>query len=110
MEPWGSYSNDPPPRVNPDDLKRVWLLQKTVRSSIQADIFAEHCSPGADVKAVWFRSSFLHLLVRQGLLAPWLDGDNPAEFLFEVFATYPVHLGDFDPKALLQHIREKSGQ
>ena len=74
---------------------------------IASDLLARHCSPGADVPAVMFRCQFFLLLVQQGLLAPWLDGDKPSEFLFKVFAAYPVHVGKFDTETLLQHIREK---
>jgi hypothetical protein len=105
-----SYGGEPPPQVDPDDLKRVWRRQRefAILPSIRAAAFAKDLSPSADVKAVWFRASFLHMLIRQGLLAPWVGGDEPAGILFEVFATYPVHLGDFDTEPLLRHIRARA--
>jgi len=119
-------SGTPPPPVDPEDLKRVWEFVQAVQAShssregktgaplraesigIATGLLAEHCSPGADVAAVMFRCQFLGLLIQQGLLAPWLHGEKPDEFLFKVFATYPVHVGEFDTASLLQHIREKS--
>ena len=114
-------SGVPAPPVDADDLKRVWEFVKAVRRrgetdavrhggsvGIQADLLAEHCSPGANVPAVMFRCQFLQLVVEQGLLAPWLHGGEPDEFLFQVFAAYPVHVGEFDTASLLRHIRENS--
>ena len=109
-------SGVPAPQVDPNDLKSLWEFVKTVQKElprpsesfgIDSDLLAEHCSPGADIPAVMFRCSFFMLFMKQGLLAPWLDGDKPFEFLFQVFATYPVHVGKFDTETLLQHIREK---
>ena len=116
-------SGIPVPQIDPDDLKRVWEFLRTVQATfssrqgekagapaesfgIQSDLLAEHCSPGANVPAVMFRCQFLQLLVQKGLLAPWLQGGEPDEFLFGVFAAYPVHVGEFDTDALLRHIRE----
>ncbi len=119
-------SGVPLPQVNPDDLKRVWELFRSVQATlsrrrgdtaasgpaepfgIQQDIVAQHCSPGADVPATVLRCQFLGVLLQQGVLAPWLDGENPCELLFREFATYPVHLGEFDMGPLLQHLQEKS--
>jgi hypothetical protein len=117
-------SGIPAPQADPSDLKSLWDFVSSVQNSNSSrpnetgprpaesvgfahDVLAEHCSPGADVPAVMFRCSFFMLFMKQGLLAPWLDGDKPSEFLFQVFATYPVHVGKFDTETLLQHIREK---
>jgi hypothetical protein len=116
-------SGVPAPPVDPDDLKRVWEFVRTVRArlssrqsetgatagfepfGIDSDLLVKHCSPGANVAAVMFRCQVMQLLVQQGLLAPWLHGENPDEFLFQVFATYPVHIGEFDTVSLLEHVR-----
>ena len=105
-------SGIPAPPVDPNDSKSLWEFVRTGLRPAESvgfahDLLAEHCSPGADVPAVMFRCSFFMLFMKQGLLAPWLDGDKPSEFLFQVFATYPVHVGKFDTETLLQHIREK---
>lgn len=117
----------PAPPVEPEDLKRVWQLIQTAQQkvadalgsheaagtsgkpgvSIMADRVAEHCGPGANASAVFFRCQMLALLLKQGLLASWQQGEEPNDFLFQVFATYPLHLGEFDVEALLQHIRER---
>ena len=113
------------PQVDPDDLRRVWEFLKTVRARLPAGqsstgaapassnfgidsrLLAEHCSPGADVAAVMFRCQFMQLLVQQGALARWVHGETPDPFLFQVFAVYPVHVGEFDTASLLQHLSEK---
>ena len=117
-------SGVPAPQVDPNDLKSLWEFVSAVQNSsssppkktdprrgesvgIDSDLLAKHCSPGADVSAVMFWYQFFMLLMKQGSLAPWLDGDKPSEFLFQVFATYPVHVGEFDTEPLLQHIQEK---
>ena len=119
-------NGDPAPPVDPDDLKRVWEIVRTVRGKlaspqsetraasglapfgIDRDLLATHCSPGANVASVMFRYQFLQGFIQLGLLAPWVHGEHPDEFLFQVFATYPVHIGEFDNASLLQHIRESS--
>ena len=113
----------PAPSVDPGDLKRLWEFVRTVRTErasrqsaagtgsigIDSRLVAQQCSPGANGAGVMFRCQFLQMFIQMGLLAPWLHGGNPDEFLFQVFATYPVHIGQFDSDALLQHIRESSG-
>jgi len=116
-------SGVPAPPVDVNDLKRVWEFIGTVRAKlasrqneagaasgpqpfgIDRDLLAKHCSAGANVHAVMFRCQFMQMLIQQGLLAPWLRGGNPDELLFQVFATYPVHIGEFDTGALLEYIR-----
>jgi len=119
-------SGVPAPPVDRDDLKRAWELVSRFRAEhsscqneagatpgsetfgIDSRLLAEHLSPGANLAAVMFRCGFLQLLIQQGLLAPWLHGEKLDEFLFEVFATYPIHIGEFDEASLLRHIRENS--
>lgn len=77
---------------------------------VDGDLIAEHCSVGANVEAVFFRHAIMQMLARQGLLAPWQHGEEIEDFVFQVFATYPFHLGSsetkLDVEALLQHIRD----
>jgi hypothetical protein len=119
-------SGAPAPPVEPEDVKRVWQFIRTTQQkqanargpreaggssaegavSIQDNLVAEHCSPGANASAVFFRCQMLALLMKQRLLAPWQHGEEIDDFLFQVFASYPLHVGNFDVEALLQHIRE----
>jgi hypothetical protein len=118
-------SGVPAPQVDPSDLKSLWEFVSAFHKSnssrptetgprcgesvgIDSELLTRHCSPGANVPAVMFRCQFLMLLIQQGLLAPWLEGEEPSECLFQVLATYPVHVGEFDTASLLQHIRERS--
>jgi hypothetical protein len=120
----------PLPPIDPEDLKRIRDYFQTVRAKlakapglqdgtpeeprfgVQLNLIAEHCSPGANVEALFFRYSILEMLTRQGLLSPWRHGEEFDDFVFNVFASYPSHLGrsetKLDVEALPQHIREKS--
>jgi len=105
-------SGAPAPQVDPGDLKSLWEFVRTGLRPAESvgfahDLLAKHCIPGANVVAVMFRCQFFVLLMHQGLLAPWLDGDKPSEFLFQVFATYPVQVGKLDTETLLQQIQEQ---
>ena len=117
-------SGVPAPPVDVNDLKRAWEFIGTVRAKLSArqnergaasglqpigidrDLLVKHCRAGANVPALMLRCQFMQMFVQQGLLAPWLHGENPDELLFQVFATYPVHIGEFDTAALVEHIRQ----
>jgi len=60
--------------------------------SISIGLYQQACRPGADVAAVWYRVSMLHLLVGPiGLLTPWLhDGELP-DAVFNLAATFPMN-------------------
>ena len=57
--------------VEPSDLKKVWKMAEEIRersdpkvhSAIDVRTYAEVCSPGANVMAVWYRASMLGVLV-----------------------------------------------
>lgn len=116
------------PAVNPEDLKRLWKFVESTRANlasrqgtnaappsnstfgIQADLLAAQCSPGANTGAVMFRCSFLGMCAQQGLLAAWQHGKELDEFVFQVFADYPLHMGKFDLEALLQYLREQASK
>lgn len=119
-------SGAPAPPVDPQDLKRAWEFQRSVLANappppaerngargeqsigVSVDALAKHCSPGANVGAIGFRCWMLDLLLKQGLLTPWQHREEIDDILFEVFATYPLHVSELNFESLLQHIREKS--
>jgi hypothetical protein len=77
------------PAVDPADLKAVWAYQQeTAARYPQGGVFTgmgvlKHlCSPGADVRAVWYRSMMLGLLERM-LESAW-PGGKPSEAAFTV--------------------------
>jgi hypothetical protein len=115
----------PVPPADPEDLKQVWKFGKLVGAKlssqqgkgpapstggnygIQSDLLAERCSPGANAGTVMLRCQFLKMSAQQGLLAHWQHVEEFEDIVFQVFATYPVHFGQFDFEALAKHLREK---
>jgi hypothetical protein len=89
--------------VDPADLKNVWAMQNEVQARMQAhglgrsggaishDLYANACSPDADVKAVWHRVSILRLLAEHlGLLSSWLHDGKLDDVVFNVAAKFPI--------------------
>jgi hypothetical protein len=66
-------------------------------------LLAELCAPGAKVMAVWFRSALITMLLHQGLLEGWRDGNTLLERVFEVAASFPLPKGpeNVDPDAFV---------
>ena len=132
VDPLSFYKNlgsgVPLPQVDPEDLKRVWKLLGNVQATISRrrgevgtsgpaeqfgihhEIIAQHCSPNANVPATMLRCQYLGVLLKKGVLAPWLDGENPSELLFREFALYPVHIGEFDVASFVQDLQEKGSE
>lgn len=84
--------------VEPSDLKAVWKMVEEMRGqrdsnehiAIDARMYANACSPGANVLAVWYRASFLGLIAKQtGLLAPEVP-DDVADVVFKIAASFPM--------------------
>jgi hypothetical protein len=65
---FGGKPGEPVPAVDPDDVKAVWKIQKdpTYPTGAAAGIalFSQVCKPGADLHAVFYRSSFLWLITQ----------------------------------------------
>jgi hypothetical protein len=103
------------PPVNPDDIKRVWSITRQLtggqagRAAVSIDIklVAPHCSPGADILAVFFRTGILQHMLEQGMLNPWQEGDGFRSIVFDNAATFPLRIGSdgFDPDAFLEQLR-----
>jgi hypothetical protein len=79
------------------------------------------CSPGADVRAVFFRVSMLRILQMfsgsGALISPWLHDGKPDDAVFKVVATLPMtglqpgtpRQGfPFDAEELIKLIKEDS--
>jgi len=94
-------SNEPlVPTVDALDLQRVYTMMSTVHTISQAQghqsggslslgIYAQLCSVGADVKAVWYRASTLLMLYK--FAGPSLakhEGVNGK--IFQVAAKFPM--------------------
>lgn len=74
---------------------------------IDISLVARHCSDGADVYAVFFRTSLLGMLLRTGALSPWQREGELDAVVFEVAATLPISsLKGFAPDAFLAQVRK----
>ena len=69
------------PVVDPEDLKNLWTYSQELRArhsnggtATGIAVFQQMCCPGADVRAVWYRSSMLGVLA--GMLeSAWPGGE-----------------------------------
>jgi len=95
---WESQEGDVP-GVNPADLRKVWQLFSDVQArnlgqsgSIGNSVYASVCSPGADVMAVWYRTSMVALMTKMmpELLAQWTHDGQFDDAVFQVAATFPM--------------------
>jgi hypothetical protein len=113
-------AGEPIPAVDPKDLRGLWALKHklvaefaqnpkgdvaTPAPSIDVALLAGACAPGANVLAVWVRSTLLDLAVSQGLLAPWQQATLLDHAVFDLAATLPIpRLDRFDPDDFLQRL------
>jgi hypothetical protein len=78
--------------------------------SFDYNLLAEHCSEGADVYAVFLRVMLLSFVLRSGLLAPWQDGAELGDAVFQAAATVPIaRLAGFDPDEFIAMLPDASG-
>jgi hypothetical protein len=113
--------------VDPDDVRRVWDLILQVSPAFWPDratagragdpraptmgidvrLVAQHCSPSADVLAVFFRTALLQALIEQDMLNDWREGKEFRHSVFEAAATFPLPKGveSFDPNAFIDRLR-----
>jgi hypothetical protein len=77
------------PPVDPADLKQLWTYAQELRAKYPnggvatgIEIFKHMCSPGADARAVWYRSTMLGLL--EMMLETAWPGGRPSEAAFKV--------------------------
>ena len=114
-------SGTPLPPVSVDDMKRVWHMVDAVKPEvveqgaeagarsvgIHARLIAERCEPGANVQAVFFRTTLLRYLYETGLLDEWREGDGLSDSVFQVSANFPMEFGDrgFDSAAFVSRLR-----
>ncbi len=83
----------PIPPVDAEDLKRIWGLYRDTGNAgaISFEILEAVCSPGANVSAVWGRSSMLTMLRVTGqCLSPWQHEEDLDDIVFRVAATFPM--------------------
>lgn len=114
-------SKTPLPPVDTNDVRRVWdlILQVTAGRAgdpgaptmgIDVRLVAQHCSPSADVLAVFFRTALLQALIQQDMLNDWREGKELPHSVFEAAATFPLPKGvdSFDPNAFIDRLRSST--
>jgi hypothetical protein len=120
---WGP-PGDSVPAVDPSDLKAAWGIYQDLKESnpqgrvaVSTSVIEHACSPGADIRAVTYRSGMLGLLliVPGELLGPWQQGEQLSEVVFKVVARIPMEWLEtgaprqgfpFDVDAFLQELRD----
>jgi hypothetical protein len=84
--------------VEPSDLKQVWKMTEEIREHSDPNVhvaidvrgYADVCSPGANMMAIWYRASMLGLIAEQtGLFAPELP-EEARDVVFDVAAKFPI--------------------
>src|SRR5215469_18421798 len=96
---FGGSPGEPVPEVDPEDLKVLWREQQGLQArhpgklgAMGFDVMKAICTPGANVGAVWYRSSMLWLLsqiARERFAAFTKDG-QPTDAAFRAAAKVPV--------------------
>jgi hypothetical protein len=88
----------PVPEVDPEDLKTLWREQHDPQGRhsgeyVMAMDFAQQlCKPGADIKAVFHRSSMIWLLSQfaRKQLGPWVKDEQVLDVVFRTMAKIPM--------------------
>jgi len=93
----------PVPEVHADDLRRVWSFLASMQAadtkaqeganSVSLKLLAGLCDPHANVLAVSFRAMLIEILLRQGRLGRWRQGDSLTDRVFEITASFPLPQG-----------------
>lgn len=111
-------SGAPVPSVSTDDVRRVWVFivgtqhQSSIPNiSFDVRLIAQQCSPGANALAVFFRTALLQLLLKEGMLNDWREGDELRDIVFDAVAAFPLQKGiqGFDPNAFVSRLRSSTG-
>ena len=118
---------EPVAEVDPDDLKMFWQQGCTLQArqpgqnvGIGFEVVKAICKPGANLQAVWYRSSMIQVLNRiaQEQLAPWVKDEEVSDAVFRTMATIPMEwVGHtereglpFDVKEFFRRLREPHPQ
>ena len=92
----------PVPEVDPADLKSLWNMQSEAQArhdkpgaiALSFSLCQSACSPGANVAAVWYRSSMLavlqHLSDAGGPALPGIQEGKPSDAFFKALAIVPM--------------------
>ena len=98
---FGGNAGEPVPEVDPQDFKTFWHQARDFQAKYPGqrgqhatgfDVKKAMCRPGANVQAVWYRSSMIWVLNQfaQGQLAPWVKDEQVSDAVFQTMATIPM--------------------
>lgn len=96
------------PVVDAEDLRRVWAQMSVIgapNTSICTELLSQQCtSASADVIAVALRALFIKIVLDEGLLENYQDGETLRAIVFEKAAILPLPTGlqAFDAEKFLE--------
>lgn len=89
----------PVPEVDPEDLRTLWREQHELQArhagehvAIAMDVAQQMCKPGADIEAVFYRSSMIWLLSQfaKEKFAPWITDKQVSDVVFRTMSKIPM--------------------
>ena len=104
---FGGNPGEPVPEVDPEDVKAIWQETRDRQARHPGQNVATGfgrmkaiCKPGANVQAVWYRSTMIWLLNRfaQEQLAPWVKDEQVSDAVFRTMATIPMQWAVHTPQ------------
>lgn len=111
------------PTVDPGDLRKMWEYFRELPSDTRAvglERMKQVCTPGSDVRAVWYRIAMLWLLDKAtGSLGRWLHYGKLDDAAVTIAATFPMKWMEpgkvfnelpFDAEKFLKEIENLSGK
>lgn len=96
---FGGKAGEAVPEVNPEDLKSLWKLQHDRGAmhlgrehAIGIDVAQQICKAGADMQALFYRSTLLWLMERMASeqFAPFTKDGQPIDAAFSAAAKVPA--------------------
>lgn len=124
---FGGIPGEPVPQVDPEDLKALRQEMRNLQSrhsgrnvAIGFHLMQAVCKPGANVEALWYRSSMIWALTQfaQVQMAPWIKEEEVSDAVFRIMATIPMEwIGTtereglpFDVEEFFRQLRESETQ
>jgi hypothetical protein len=122
LQEFGGAPGTPVPQVNPSDVKAAWVLTQETKKEhpenvvgIGEEIFEAHCTPGANIQAIFYRANMIGMLqlVMPELVKPLVQ--DKLDAVFQTAATIPMEwMGEgivrrgfpFDTEDFVRRVRE----
>ena len=96
---FGGNPGEPVPEVDPEDLKTFWHMARDLQArhtgqhvAIGFEAMKAVCKPGANARAVWYRSSMISVLNQfaQDQLSSWVKDGEMSDVVFRTMARIPM--------------------